>query len=297
MRDAASTLQAERLAPIADAAKANWDELRQESNVSLDGFQLQKSGNVRRAEVAVSVDGSEASAFGVMSQGELHSLAVSVFLPRAGFRESPFRFMVIDDPVQSMDPAKVDGLARVLASAARDRQVIVFTHDERLPEAARRLGLDATVFEVTRRLGSIVEVRPALDPVKRYLADARALLSSHGVPPEVVKRVVPGFCRHALEAACMQAIRRRRLTAGSSHADVEGALARCTTLKTFLALALFDDETKGGEVLRSVNNRFGRPSGDAVQLVDKGVHELLSGDLRNLVTNSAILARKLAELS
>lgn len=297
VREAAAALQAERLAPIADTAKANWDELRQESNVSLDGFHLQKAGNVRRAEVAVSVDGSDASAFGVMSQGELHSLAVSVFLPRAGFRESPFRFMVIDDPVQSMDPAKVDGLARVLAGAASDRQVIVFTHDERLPEATRRLGLNATVLEVTRRPESVVDVRVALDPVERYVDDARALVRSEDVPAQVVERVVPGFCRHALEAACVQAIRRRRLGAGSSHAEVEEALRRCTTLTTFLALALFDDETKGSQVLTSINNRFGGRAGDAVKLANKGVHEVVSGDLRDLVSNSAVLARKLAELA
>jgi hypothetical protein len=296
VREAAAELQAERLAPIADAAKANWDELRQESNVSLDGFWLRKSGNVRRAEVAVSIDGSEASAFGVMSQGELHSLAVSVFLPRAGFRESPFRFMVIDDPVQSMDPSKVDGLARVLAGAATNRQVIVFTHDERLPEAVRRLGLDATILEVTRRPESIVEVRPALDPVERHIDDARALIRSEEVPPEVAARVVPGFCRLALEAACVEAVRRRRLAAGSSHADVEEALDRCTTLTMFLALVLFDDETKGSQVLTSINNRFGGRAGDAVKLVNRGVHATISADLRDLVRDSAVLARQLAEL-
>jgi hypothetical protein len=296
VREAAAELQAERLAPIAGAAKANWDELRQESNVSLDGFWLRKSGNVRRAEIAVSIDGSEASAFGVMSQGELHSLAVSVFLPRAGFRESPFRFMVIDDPVQSMDPSKVDGLARVLAGSAKDRQVIVFTHDERLPEAVRRLGLDATILEVTRRPESIVEVRPALDPVERHIDDARALIRSEEVPPEVAARVVPGFCRLALEAACTEVVRRRRLAAGSSHADVEEALDRCTTLTTFLALALFDDETKGSQVLTSINNRFGGRAGDAVKLVNKGVHDTISADLRDLVRDSAVLARQLAEL-
>lgn len=85
-----------------------------------------------------------------MSQGLL-ALSVSVFLPRAGLDESPFRFSVIDDPVQSMDPAKVDGLARVLADAAATRQVVVFTHDDRLPEAVRRLKLPATVLQVTRR--------------------------------------------------------------------------------------------------------------------------------------------------
>jgi hypothetical protein len=297
VRGASASLQAERVAPIADAAKANWNVLRQGSNVSLDALQLQRSGTVRRADVSVSVDGSAASAFGVMSQGELHALAVSVFLPRAAFSESPFRFMVIDDPVQSMDPAKVDGLARVLASAAADRQVIVFTHDERLPEATRRLGLDATVFEVTRRPESVVEIRPALDPVERYLDDARALVRSEDVPAEVVERVVPGFCRHALEAACIQAVRRRRLIAGRSHAEVEDSLGRCTTLTTFLALALFDDEAKGSQVLASVNNRFGRRAGDAVKLVNKGVHDVVSGDLRDLVSSSAVLARKLTELS
>ena len=51
---------------------------------------------------------------GVMSQGELNALALSLFFPRMMLAESPFRFLVIDDPVQAMDPLKVDGLARVL---------------------------------------------------------------------------------------------------------------------------------------------------------------------------------------
>ena len=61
----------------------------------------------------MTVDGVPGAALGVMSQGELHSLALSLFLPRATLSESPFRFVVIDDPVQSMDPARVDGLARL----------------------------------------------------------------------------------------------------------------------------------------------------------------------------------------
>jgi wobble nucleotide-excising tRNase len=51
----------------------------------------------------VTVDGVEGAALGVMSQGELHAMALSLFLPRATLPESPFRFVVIDDPVQSMD--------------------------------------------------------------------------------------------------------------------------------------------------------------------------------------------------
>ena len=291
----AADLRAARLAPIADAAIANWELLRRESNVSLEGFALRRSGNTKMAEVDVRVDGTDASAFGVMSQGELHALAVSVFLPRATLPESPFRFVVIDDPVQSMDPAKVDGLARALARTAQTRQVIVFTHDERLPEAARRLGLDATTLEVTRHPSSVVEVRVALTPVERHLEDARALVRSEGVPPEVAERVVPGFCRHAMEAACTQVIRRRRIDRGDAHAEVEAEIAKATKLYTFLSLALFDDPGRGSDVLTSINNRFGSKSTDAVRAVNKGVHETLGVDLHDLVRDSATFARQLAE--
>jgi hypothetical protein len=39
-----------------------------------------------------------------------------------------------------MDPSKVDGPTRVLHDLAETRQVIVFTHDDRLLYALRRLG-------------------------------------------------------------------------------------------------------------------------------------------------------------
>lgn len=296
VKEAAEELRAERLAPIAERAIANWERLRQNSNVTLEAFALRRTGNIRAAAVDVRVDGTDASAIGVMSQGELHALAVSIFLPRAALAESPFRFMVIDDPVQSMDPAKVDGLARVLAETAAERQVVVFTHDERLTEAVRRLGLDATILEVTRRPGSRVEVRPGLDPVERYVADARALVRTENLPAEVARRVVPGFCRHALEAACVVAVRRRRLRRGDPHAAVEAGLREATTLMLNLALALFDDVSKGSQVLTAVNNRFGSQYGDVVVGANKGVHDLLAGDLRDFVRDTAVLARGLQEL-
>jgi DNA repair exonuclease SbcCD ATPase subunit len=161
LEEAAETIRNDRFAPIAEHAMRIWDQLKLQSNVSLARIQLKgdSKSNRRSVELDVTVDGQEGAALGVMSQGELHSLALSLFIPRATLPESPFRFVVIDDPVQSMDPARVDGLARVLEAAGRDRQVLVFTHDERLPEAIRRLAIDATVIEVTRREGSIVETR------------------------------------------------------------------------------------------------------------------------------------------
>jgi hypothetical protein len=100
-------LKTERFEPIADRAIAYWGLLRQASNVELDRIVLEGSGPQRRVTVDVSIDGVDGAALGVMSQGELHAIALSLFLPRATMPESPFRFVVIDDPVQSMDPARV----------------------------------------------------------------------------------------------------------------------------------------------------------------------------------------------
>ena len=55
--------------------------------------------------------------------------------------------------MQSMDPAEVDGLAGVLANSAEARQVVVFTQDNRLPEAVPRLQVDASVLEVVAPSG------------------------------------------------------------------------------------------------------------------------------------------------
>jgi hypothetical protein len=88
---------------------ATWEHLRQQSNVTLGKIELVGSKGSRRVSLDVTVDGVAGAALGVMSQGELHSLALSLFLPRATLAESPFRFVVIDDPVQSMDPARIDG--------------------------------------------------------------------------------------------------------------------------------------------------------------------------------------------
>jgi hypothetical protein len=50
-----------------------------------------------------------------------------------------------------------------LEEVGRTRQLVVLTHDDRLPEACWRLGIDARVLEVTRQPGSVVTVTEALD--------------------------------------------------------------------------------------------------------------------------------------
>jgi len=270
LKDAHNEIRDERFQPIAGAVQENWTELRQDSNVTLGELRLVGSAAQRRLSLDVKVDGEDGSALGVMSQGELNCLALSLFLPRAAMPESPFRFVVIDDPVQAMDPAKVAGLATVLARAARERQVIVLTHDTRLAETVRRLDIRATVIEVVRREQSVVELRRVHDPVQRYIDDAFAVAKTKDLPQEAL-RVVPGFCRFALETASSAAVTRRMVRHGASETEREAALRQPTTLMMWLALALLDDAGRSGDVIAYLTRQHPWAV-DAVKECNRGAH-------------------------
>jgi energy-coupling factor transporter ATP-binding protein EcfA2 len=293
LKGATDDIRNERLAPLADQARAIWRMLRQGSNVDLGAIRLAGSASWRRVELNVSVDGTPGSALGVMSQGEVNALALSVFLPRSTLPASPFRFLVIDDPVQAMDPAKVDGLARVLESTASGRQVIVFTHDNRLAQAVRQLSIPASILEVTRRPGSAVQIRTCLDPVEQAMQDARALAADDSLPPEVAARVVPGLCRTAVEAAFTEAIWHQQLRAGRRHDEIEDALEDARVrLNPLAALALTGDASKGGEVLPKLN-AWGHRYGDTYRTLNRGAHVTHDGDLRLLTNDAGHLVTKI----
>ena len=268
----ADTLRNERFAPIAEQAIANWELLKHESNVELRDITLRTVGRTRQADFDVRADGQDADALGVMSQGELLALAVSVFLPRAGLDESPFRFAVIDDPVQSMDPAKVDGLARVLANAAKTRQVVVFTHDDRLPEAIRRLNINAQVLQVNRRSKSRVAVAESLTPIRRYLDDAKLMAKSADITDEVRQRVVPSLCRDAVEAACAEVVRGKAVADGRPAVEVDDELREVRTLRGQLALALIGDAGAHDALTDALKQRIGPDAPGLVFALNKGAH-------------------------
>ncbi|MCY9787486.1 AAA family ATPase [Nocardiopsis sp. EMB25] len=152
LSEQARELRSQQLGPVATQAEQVWFRLRQERHIDLQGMRLIGRGARRRVEVDVSVDGVEdqTSAPGLLSQGEFQALALSICLPRALVDGNPFGFLVLDDPVQAMDTETVEGLASVLSEVGRHRQLIVFTHDTRLSDALRRLGLPATIRTINR---------------------------------------------------------------------------------------------------------------------------------------------------
>jgi ABC-type lipoprotein export system ATPase subunit len=266
-------LKNERLAPIAEQAGRLWTELRQESNVELGSVTLEGTSTRRRVVMNATVDGADAGALAVMSQGELHALALALFLPRATMSESPFRFVVLDDPVQAMDPAKVDGLVRALADVAKTRQVIVFSHDDRLPQAVRRARLGhARILEVTRGPDSQVLIASAKDPSRRYLDDAFALVRDLELPVQTMRKTLPGLLRFAVEAAARDAYFDRQLSAGQRIHDVEDAWQAARQTRDRVSLAVFGDVRTLDRWLRH------RYRTAALGICTSAVHSALRGD-------------------
>ncbi len=291
LKEQTAAIRDERMAPLGKRAQLIWNELRQQSNVDLGVIQLAGSSTSRHLRLAVTVDDVPGAALGVMSQGELHALGLSLFIPRAALDGSPFRFMIIDDPVQAMDPAKVDGLARVLAKVATVRQVIVFTHDERLPEAVRRLQIDATVLEVQRRAQSAVTVRVAEDPIKRYLADAWALAKTKEVPPDIARDLVATCCRSALEAASQLKVRRTLSAKGFGRAQIDAQLAEARLTHDMVSLAMFGEVRKHADLYKRLN-REGAWAAETLRSCKAGAHGAGVGELPVLVADT----RRLVEI-
>lgn len=284
----------ERFAPIKQQAIDYWNIISEHSNVSLQDIELTGQGKQQRVTLKVTVDGTEAPALGVMSQGELNAMTLSLFLPRVMLPQTPFGFVLVDDPVQAMDTARVDGLARVLAKVGESRQVIVFTHDDRLPDAFRRLGLLHQPLRVVRQAQSTVVVSSGNGPVEQCLSDATAVARVSGIEG-LAGRVVPGFCRLALEAACAEGLRRRWLLAGHTHDEVEDRLDD-TGLAQLIAYVFFDDPERKGDVPARLRRLEIAAAAEIVRDCQSGSHDGFPGDAMELIRRTRKLCDELRRI-
>jgi recombinational DNA repair ATPase RecF len=296
IKKVSTELRAQRMEGFTDQSQQIWEKLRQESDIDLNGVSLRGSekASVRSLVMNVSVDGKDAPALGVMSQGELHSLALSLFLPRAVTADSPFGFIVIDDPVQSMDPAKVHGLAQVLHELGKHRQVVVFTHDTRLQRAFTSQELPVTVFQVERAKESKVRIERLTDPVGQALADARAIVATPNLPDAARTHVLPSLCRIALENAFLEAAWIRHHRRGGPERELHDAIDDADKFRKVAALALFGDAAKADDVEGEVRARYGASAWQLIRLCQSGAHSTGARvtDARRFVNDVEALAQQ-----
>ncbi|WP_040517333.1 AAA family ATPase [Gordonia neofelifaecis] len=283
LRDQGEVLRERRLEPIESAARDIWALLRQESGVDLGSIALEGSGTSTQRHVSVrgAVDGEETGVLSVMSQGELHALALALFIPRATVGASPFGFLALDDPIQAMDPAKIDGFLTVLEELSKTRQVIVFSHDDRLPAAIRRMSVEADLIEVSREPGSRVIAKRAESPAHRYVDDAFALIVDDGVTDLVKARAAPGLFRLAVEAAARQRFFTESMKEGNAIGTAEKRWSDVRNTGPSVALAVYGDQKR--PLGSWVNHRQYRNA--TLRVCTKGVHNgqiLDRGSVRDL---------------
>ncbi|QZT57896.1 ATP-binding protein [Mycolicibacterium austroafricanum] len=288
----AGELRNERITPLADEAKRIWAALRQESNVDLGEIRLEGQKTSRRVVLKADVDGSDTDAFGVMSQGELQALSLAIFIPRATSPTSPFRFLVLDDPIQAMDPSKIDGFLEVLVRLAETRQVIVFTHDDRLPSAIRSTRAPAHIIEIVRGPNSVVSVIDSTRPADRLLDDAYAIAIDDAVPADVKKKAVPMLCREALEVVAWDVFSARSFAAGQSRVDTEEAWDTATTTRQRVGLAV--DPSNDTAIDRWLSGGSARRA--TMTVATKGVHAGVD-DYVDVVRSARLATADLAKLT
>ncbi|MDE0439076.1 MAG: hypothetical protein OXJ36_11870 [bacterium] len=105
------------------------------------------------------------------------------------------------------------------------------------------------------------------------------------------------MCREGLEAACIEAVRRRRLGRGEPHNAVDDLLERTRTLKQKASLALFDDAGRaGGDISRRMTGKWKGRFADAFWDANRGTHEPFDGSLKGLINDCQGLAERLRRL-
>jgi energy-coupling factor transporter ATP-binding protein EcfA2 len=112
--------------------KVSLDPTRGRKNVTLEH-------RPRLSGAAMTVDVAD-----VLSEGEQTALGLAGFLTEVALDESKSA-VIFDDPVTSLDAGRRSRVANRLAELARDRQVIVFTHEVTFVNELKRQGRDLDV--------------------------------------------------------------------------------------------------------------------------------------------------------
>jgi hypothetical protein len=268
--DVTKVLRARRLESLNDEILGYWAKLRQSSSVEMLPPELTGVNTSRAVELSCSIDGTMAKARSVLSQGELHALGLAMFLARSSRPNNPFGFLMIDDPVQALDRFKVDGLAEVLGGLARTRQVIVFTHDDRLADAMDRLQIPVRVLAVARSERSTVEVVTRHDATERALKEARALARDEAIDHDIATSAVAGFCRVAIEERAARLYRRRALAAKTPLDQIDQTLQRWPMLWDRVSLGAFGERVENAKARVAAKDRG---TADFISVLTKAAHE------------------------
>ncbi|WP_328383642.1 hypothetical protein OHQ88_14095 [Micromonospora zamorensis] len=243
------TAREDIFAPIGEEVMGLWSVLNPDADLKLTGISLTGGTKMRRSVALDLVDGDVALPAGknssaILSTGQRNALSLATYLPRAIQPESPFGFLILDDPIHAFDTWRVRYLARHLMTLAERFQVVVFTHDDRLWRELRGLGAMPTHIRMDRHGDGRPQVRvrhvaspgiQRLDEIQRILGAEKG--ASIGTPAAVTAMTL-AICRQAVDTEVVAQIEMLGRQIGSPEATVVADLRKAR--KTLDQLALLN---------------------------------------------------------
>ncbi|MET7948467.1 hypothetical protein [Micromonospora sp. NPDC005324] len=237
-------------APIGKEVMELWSVLNPDADLKLTGIALTGGTKLRRSVSLDLADGDVALPTGknssaVLSTGQRNALSLATYLPRATQPESPFGFLILDDPIHAFDTWRVRYLARHLITLAERFQVVVFTHDDRLWRELRGLGAMPTHIRMDRHGDGRpqVRVRNVASPGIQRLNEIQQILGAEkespiGTPGAVTAMTLT-ICRQAVDTEVVAQIEMLGRRIGSPEATVVAELRKAR--KTLDQLALLNN--------------------------------------------------------
>lgn len=113
----------------------------------------QKGARMQQLKLRTATKYARAKVSDILSEGEQRVIAMALFLAEIGI-EPGRSGLIFDDPVSSLDHVRRERIAKRLVLEARQRQIIVFTHDLAFAWALKDFAKDNGVAAVDRHVFS-----------------------------------------------------------------------------------------------------------------------------------------------
>ncbi|MGW0894354.1 hypothetical protein [Saccharopolyspora sp. NPDC002578] len=180
------------------------------ADAGFDRFGIELSGGLASAERAalrLALSGREVTT-GSLSVGQFNALVLAMLFGTGA--AGPFGFLVLDDPVHAFDDMRIAALCeQVREQSGQGRQVVVFTHDDRVVTRLREEHPAATTMRLERDERDELSITDVTHPWQALVGHATELLQRNTSGPlseSSVKLLSLGFCRQALDAALREVV-------------------------------------------------------------------------------------------
>jgi len=167
---------AEKLQEKKDDIQKWYEILNPKEDVGFTGIREHPSRK-RWLEILAISYGEEMSGPACLSESHLNAVGISVYLGQILGTESPFKFIVIDDPVQSMDEKHSTRFGDVVKEVLDEGyQIILLSHQNDIIEMLRNKfqdNPDFGDFEIVSYDRSGPKVQERIPPFQNYLEQAK----------------------------------------------------------------------------------------------------------------------------